>query len=223
MLVNGVMTSEKELLQKWLVNHNDKELSISANSRYGILIHKPEPETLKIPFNKPEYREPINYLETEKQNPEKYEVLDDVEIEKAKDAKIITTEYAQTNFDNVLAEIDVITRDASLKILDAHNKAMLEYEIDSIANKIRSDIGDNIAFEMFMGDLYSEFNNNSTLNIAEKIIGKLHASKYYKNVAVIEALGQNLPKPLSSANEVLCRIRSLCIQSFGYHEQQVST
>jgi hypothetical protein len=31
------MTSEIELLQKWLVNHNDKELRISSNSRYGIL------------------------------------------------------------------------------------------------------------------------------------------------------------------------------------------
>jgi hypothetical protein len=109
------------------------------------------------------------------------QVLDDVKIKKATGAKLITMEYAHTNLDDVLAEIAVITRDASLKILDAHNKAMLEYEIDAIANKIRSDIGDNIAFEMFMGGLYSEFNTNPSPNIAEIIIGKLHTSKYYKN------------------------------------------
>jgi hypothetical protein len=32
-----IMISEIELLQKWLVNHKDKELKISSNSRYGIL------------------------------------------------------------------------------------------------------------------------------------------------------------------------------------------
>jgi hypothetical protein len=113
------------------------------------------------------------------------QVLDDAKIKKANCTKIITVEYAHTHFDEILAEIAVITRDVSLKILDAHNKTMLEYEIDAIANKIRSDIGDNIAFEMFMGSLSSEFYTNPSPNIAEIIIGKLHTSKYYKNVGCV--------------------------------------
>lgn len=32
------MISEIELLQKWLVNHNNREISVSATSRYGMLI-----------------------------------------------------------------------------------------------------------------------------------------------------------------------------------------
>jgi hypothetical protein len=98
--------SEIELLQKWLIYHKDKELIISANSRYGILIqvrefainkygmdiyneiitgkkviktkkikdlsHKPELETIQIPFKEPEYSEPINYIETEENTPEKH-------------------------------------------------------------------------------------------------------------------------------------------------------
>jgi hypothetical protein len=73
-----------------------------------------------------------------------------------------------------------------LKILDAHNKAMLEYEIDIVANKIRSDIGDNIAFEIFIGDLYNKFNTDPSPCIAEKIIGELQTSKYYKNVPIVD-------------------------------------
>ena len=98
------MKSEIELLQKWLINQNDKELTISANSRYGmltqlrefvinkygrdiyneiitgkkvikikkirVLSYKPELETFQIPFNEPEYSEPINYIKTEIDNPQ---------------------------------------------------------------------------------------------------------------------------------------------------------
>jgi hypothetical protein len=121
-------------------------------------------------------------------------------IEKA--TKKITVEYAQTNFEDVLAKITDIKREQSLKIIDAHNKAMLEYEIDTIANKIRSDIGDNIAFEIFMGDLYSEFSTTPSSCIAEKIIGKLQTSKYYKNVPIVD---KNRFRSLLSKVKMRCK------------------
>jgi hypothetical protein len=121
-------------------------------------------------------------------------------IEKA--TKKITVEYAQTHFEDVLANITDITREQSLKILDAHNKAMLEYEIDSVANKIRSDIGDNIAFEIFMGDLYNEFNATPSPCIAEKIIDKLQTSKYYKNVPIVD---KNRFRSLLSKVKMRCK------------------
>jgi hypothetical protein len=114
------------------------------------------------------------------------QVLDGAEMDKVADTKILTVEYVQNNFDDVLAEIVVITNDATLKILDAHNKAMLECEIDFIANKIRGDIGDNIAFEMFLGGLYSEFSSSPTPDMTEKIIYKLRMSRYYKDVVVAD-------------------------------------
>lgn len=110
----------------------------------------------------------------------KIEISDDVKIGDGKE--VITMEYARANFEEVLTKIDLVVRDASLKILDAHNKAMLEYEIDLIANKIRSNIGDNIAFEIFMSGLYSEFNAKPTPDIAEMIICKLRTSKYYMSI-----------------------------------------
>ena len=119
-----------------------------------------------------------------------------------KATKKITVEYAQNNFEDVLANITDITREQSLKILDAHNKAMLEYEIDTIANKIRSNIGDNIAFEIFMGDLYNEFNATPSPCIAEKIIGKLQTSKYYKNVPIVD---KNRFRSLLSKVKIRCK------------------
>lgn len=93
-------------------------------------------------------------------------------------SQIMTVEYVQDNFDDVLDKIGVAVSDASLKILDAYNKANLEYEIDLVANKIRSNIGDNIAFEIFMGGLYSEFNADPSRDMVETIICRLQASKY---------------------------------------------
>jgi hypothetical protein len=116
-------------------------------------------------------------------------------------AKQLAAEYVQTNFEEVLAKITDITREQSLKILDAHNKAMLEYEIDAVANKIRSDIGDNIGFEIFMSDLYNEFSTNQSPCMAEKIIGKLQTSKYYKNVPVVD---KNRFRNLLSKTKMRC-------------------
>lgn len=123
-------------------------------------------------------------------------------IENTKTKKL-TVEYVQTNFEDVLANITDITREQSLKILDAHNKAMLEYEIDTVANKIRSDIGDNIAFEIFMGDLYNEFSTDQSPCMAEKIIGKLQTSKYYKNVPIVD---KNRFRSLLSKAKTRCHI-----------------
>lgn len=97
--------------------------------------------------------------------------------------KLITVEYVQANFDEVLEKIDVVVRDASLKILDAHNRAILEYEIDLVANKIRSNIGDNIAFEIFVGGLYSEFSADPSIDMAETVIYRLRTSKYCGDVS----------------------------------------
>ena len=106
-----------------------------------------------------------------------------MKIGDGEDMNIITVEYAQDNFDEVLAKICDVVNDASLKILDAHNRAMLEYEIDLIANKIRSQIGDNIAFEIFMGGLYSDFSADPSPHMAEMIIYELRMSKYYRGVS----------------------------------------
>jgi len=98
----------------------------------------------------------------------------------------ITLDEALADFDGVMEKIGVMTYDATQKVFDAHNRAMLEEQIDIVANRIRVDIGDNIAFEMLLNGLYHDFNANPSPNVAEIIIGRLNNSRYYKNALANE-------------------------------------
>lgn len=98
----------------------------------------------------------------------------------------ITLDEALADFDDVMEKIGVMTYDATQKVFDIHNRTILEEQIDIVANRIRINIGDNIAFEMLLSDLYSDFNANPSPNVAEIILAKLNNSRYYKNALANE-------------------------------------
>lgn len=187
-----ICLSDIELMQKWLIDHNDNELNITAISRYGALVQTREYVIDK--YGNDVYNEIITgkrivknirvrFLSCDaKAKPANTSVeTKPVSVETVREIEPIkligTSKITDEEWEKVVGFIEkaVSPKINELKIIsDNMNKGIIEGEIDKIATTIREQIKDDISFEVYMSEVNFELcGMKPDINRYNEIIGEM--------------------------------------------------